>query len=193
MFDDLWAIIAFSEQPATRQESMSSEQYCWLLADGFVKTFNNYCKDYFIPSHAICVDKSISRWYGQGGFWITTSFSMYMAIDCKPENSCEIQNGACGNSRVMLRLKLVKTAEEEGANDLKEDDGLLHGTVVLKNLVLSWANTNQIVCGDLYFASVGACEEMHRIGLRFIGVVKTATRQFPLAYLSSLELVQRGD
>ena len=27
-----------------------------------------------------------------------------------------------------------------------------------------------------------------RIGIRFIGVVKTATKQFPMAYLSSIEL-----
>ena len=38
--------------------------------------------------------------------------SMYVAIDKKPENSCEIQNSACGRSVIMLRLRLVKTAEE---------------------------------------------------------------------------------
>eukprot|EP00978_Attheya_sp_CCMP212_P007953 scaffold18506_cov37-Attheya_sp.AAC.1 len=31
------------------------------------------------------------------------------------------------------------------------------------------------------------------MGIRFIGVVKTATRHFPLAYLSNLELENRGD
>jgi hypothetical protein len=31
------------------------------------------------------------------------------------------------------------------------------------------------------------------MGLFFIGVVKTATRHFPLAYLSNLELENRGD
>jgi hypothetical protein len=61
-FDDLWASIAFSEQPATRPESMSSKQYHWLLVNGFVKKFNDYRKDYFIPSHTICVDESISRY-----------------------------------------------------------------------------------------------------------------------------------
>ena len=29
---------------------------------------------------------------------------------------------------------------------------------------------------------------MMRIGIRFIGVVKTATKKFPMAYLSSIEL-----
>lgn len=192
-FDDIWSCLSFSEQPDTRPNTMSSEQYRWLLVDGFVEKFNDYRKDYFIPSHTICVDESISRWYGQGGFWINIGLPMYMAIDRKPENGCEIQNAACGKSGVMLRLKLVKTAEEEGANIEEEDDGLLHGTVVLKHLVMPWAMTNRIVCADSYFASVGACEEMARIGLRFIGVVKTATRRFPQTYLSALELVERGD
>ena len=31
------------------------------------------------------------------------------------------------------------------------------------------------------------------MGLRFIGVVKTATKKFPMSYLSNLELVQHGD
>jgi hypothetical protein len=53
--------------------------------------------------------------------------------------------------------------------------------------------THHIICGDSYFASVAACEEMKRSGLRFIGVVKTATQQFLQAYLLALELVQCGD
>ena len=110
-FDDLWGCLSFSEQPATRPETMTSEQYCWLLIDGFVEKFNEYRKHFFIPSHTICVDESISRWYGQGGFWINIGLQMYMAIDRKPENGGEIQNAAFGTSGVMLRLKLVKSAE----------------------------------------------------------------------------------
>jgi hypothetical protein len=55
---------------------MTSEQYCWLLVDGFVEMFNEYRKNYFIPSHTICVDASISQWYGQGGFWINIGIPM---------------------------------------------------------------------------------------------------------------------
>ena len=31
------------------------------------------------------------------------------------------------------------------------------------------------------------------MGLRFIGVVKTATREYPMPYLSTVELLQKGD
>ena len=93
----------------------------------------------------------------------------------------------------MMRLKLVKTMEEQNAHTQPGDGGLLHGTAVLKFLVLPWARTDRIVCADSYFASVGTLKELKRIGLRFIGVVKTATRQFPQSYLANLEMRVRGE
>jgi hypothetical protein len=70
---------------------------------------------------------------------------------------------------------------------------LLHGAAVLKSLVLPWARTDRIVCADSYSASVGALQELKRIGICFIGVVKTATRQFPQSHLSHLEMTEQGD
>jgi hypothetical protein len=72
------------------------------------------------------------------------------------------------------------------------DGGLLHGAAILKLLVLPWARTDRIVCANSYFASAGALRELKWIGLHFIGVVKTATRQFPQSYLSHLEMTNRG-
>ena len=135
----------------------------------------------------------MSRWYGQGGHWINHGLPMYVAIDRKPENGCEIQNAACGHSGVMIRLKIVKTAEEENASAVTEDDGNNHGTNVLKFLVEPWERTDRCVCVDSYFTSVNAVTVLRMMGLRFIGVVKTATKKFPMSYLSNLELVQRGD
>ena len=60
-------------------------------------------------------------------------------------------------------------------------------------MVEPWVRTDHCVCADSYFASVNAVTVMRMIGLCFIGVVKTATKKFPMSYLSNLELVQRGD
>ena len=147
----------------------------------------------FFPSDEICVDKCMSRWYGQGGHWINHGLPMYVAIDRKPENGCEIQNAACGRSGVMIRLKIVKTAEEENASVVTDDGGNNHGTNVLKFLVEPWIRTDRCVCVDSHFASVNAVTVMRMMGLRFIGVVKTATKKFPMSYLSNLDLVQHGD
>ena len=135
----------------------------------------------------------MSWWYRQGGHWINHGLPMYVAIDRKPENGCEIQNAACGRSGVMIRLKIVKTAEEENASAVTDDDGNNHGTNVLKFLVEPWVRTDCCVCANSYFMSVNAVTVMRMIGLHFIGVVKTATKKFPMSYLSNLELVQHGD
>jgi hypothetical protein len=192
-FDRIWSMIRFSRQPDVVPQGMSSEAYRWLLVDGFVERINAHREAFFIPSDRICVDESMSRWYGNGGYWINIGLPQYVAIDRKPENGCEIQNSGCGRSGIMLRLKLVKTAEEEHANILPGDEGLLHGTAIIKYLVLPWRASGRIVCADSYFASVATLKELKRLGLRFIGVVKTATRQFPQAYLSGLEMEERGD
>ena len=93
----------------------------------------------------------------------------------------------------MIQLKIVKTAEEENASAATDDDGNNHGTNVLKFLVEPWVRMDYCVCADSYFASVNAVTVMRMMGLRFIGVVKMATKKFPMSYLSNLELVQRGD
>ena len=73
-----------------------------------------------------------------------------------------------------------------------DDDGNNHGTNVLKFLVEPWVRMDHCVCADSYFASVNAVTVMRMMGLHFIGVVKTATKKFPMSYLSNLELVQHG-
>ena len=124
---------------------------------------------------------------------MTSELPMYVVIDRKPENGCEIQNAACGYSGVMIRLKIVKTAEEENGSAVTDDDGNNHGTNVLKFLVEPWVRTDHCVCADSYFTSINAVRVMRTMGLYFIGVVKTATKKFPISYLSNLELVQRGN
>ena len=64
---------------------------------------------------------------------------------------------------------------------------------MLKRVVKNWAGTGRIVCADSYYASGEACDEMEMMGLKFIGVVKTATRRFPMTYLSELDLKKRGE
>jgi len=118
---------------------------------------------------------------------------MYVAIDRKPENGCEIQNKTCGRSAIMLRLSVVTSAEHERATGTDNDDGLPHGASVLKWLVAPWAGTQQVVCVDSYFASVAAANQLLTTGLRFIGVVKTATRGYPMKALSTLEVDTRGE
>ena len=74
----------------------------------FVERFNSYRATNVQPSEQICVDESMSRWYGNGGDWINLGIPQYIAIDRKPENGGEIQDASCGQSGIMLRLKVVQ-------------------------------------------------------------------------------------
>ena len=83
---------------------------------------------------------------------------MYIAIGHKPENGCEIQNSACSESGVMLRLLLVKSEEYSQLHTQKNNEGLQHGTAILKYIVVPWANSERGGCADSYFASVSSVE-----------------------------------
>ena len=188
-FDELWSCLRWSEQPDERPEEMNHAEYMWRLVDDMVDIFNRHRSDNFLPAEWICVDESISRWYGLGGQWINIGLPMYVTIDRKPESGCEIQNAACGVSGVMLRLLLVKSEEHSELHTQENEEGIAHGTQILKYLTLPWANSNRGVCADSYFASVSSAEELMNIGLRFIGVVKTATKKYPMRYLSGKEML----
>ena len=106
----------------------------------------------------ICVDELISHLYGMGGTWINWGLPMYVALDRKPDNGCEIRNSECGISGIMMRLKLVRNEENEDSHLKIGEDGLHHGTRVMKYLVSPWSGTNRIMCVDSYFSSVIGAE-----------------------------------
>ena len=44
---------------------------------------------------------------------------MYVSMERNTDNGAEIQNAACGRSGIMMRLRIVKSARNEGN---QEDD-----------------------------------------------------------------------
>ena len=44
---------------------------------------------------------------------VNLGLPMYVAIERNTENRAEIQNGACGRSRFMMRLRIVNSARYE--------------------------------------------------------------------------------
>ena len=82
---------------------------------------------------------------------------MYAAMDRKPDNGSEIQNAAYGQSEIMMWLRILKSVNNE-EDQQDDEDNIPHGTKVLKELVMPWANTDRIVCTDSYLVSVPAAE-----------------------------------
>jgi hypothetical protein len=101
-FDDIWKCMRFSYQPPERPPHLDSKDYRWKLVSNFVDLSNEHREEFFTPCDRICVDESISRWYGLGGDWINVGLPMYVAMERKPENGAEIQNACCADSGVMI-------------------------------------------------------------------------------------------
>lgn len=188
-FDALWSCMTFSAQTV---DGDTSENGRWQRVDDHVTSINTHRAARVSPREIICVDESMSNWYGQGGHWIEHGLPMYVAIKRKPENGCEIQNAACARSGIMLNLSVVVTAEHQQAGATDDDEGLPHETAVLKQLVAPWAGTKRVVCADSYFPSVATAEQLLAMGLRFVDVVKTAVRGYPMSVLSAIPLQARG-
>ena len=51
-----------------------------------------------------------------------------------------------------------------------------------------FSHSDAIVVADSYFASVSSAIRPKEIGFRFIGVVKTATKEYPMPHLGSIPL-----
>lgn len=116
-----------------------------------------------------------------------------IALLYKPENGCEIQNAACGTTGIMMELRIVKGDENDVLDVDAEDQELTHGCKVMLSLLRHWKSRKErIVCADSYFASVQSARRLFEFGFRFIGVVKTATTKFPMKFLGSVELPERG-
>jgi Transposase IS4 len=70
---------------------------------------------------------------------------------------------------------------------------LLPGTAVLRRLVSLWDGSGRIFTVDSYFSSVETTLHLCDLRLIYVGVVKTATRRFPKAYLGQQTLHNRVD
>ena len=59
-------------------------------------------------------------------------------------------------SRIQHALKVVKSEEDSHLHTQENNEGLQHGTAILKYIVLLWANSERGVCADSYFALVSS-------------------------------------
>jgi len=187
-FEEIYGCIQFG--PCLNDSDVSSSQLRWSRVTPFVNAINAHRRQNVTPSESICVDESMSRWYGLGGDWSEIGLPHYVAMDRKPENGCELKTASCGSSGIMLSIEIVQSAMD--SQNLTYESELPHGTAVLLRLVEPWFQTGRIVCADSYFASVRTAEELLKCKMKFIGVVKTATKEYPMKFLSEQELSTRG-
>ena len=115
----------------------------WGVISEFITAINDHRSSQVFPSDSICVDESMSRWYGLGGDWIDIGLPHYVAMDCKPENGCEFKTASCG---IILRMDVVMSAEETRGKAFESET--THGAAVTLRLVEPWFYIQRLVCAD---------------------------------------------
>lgn len=153
----------------------------WSPVEEFLVAINRSREERMSPCEFICVDESISRWYGLGGDWCGEGLPHYVSIERKPESGCEIKSSCCGRSGIMLRMELVTGKETGESMDFSEC--FKHSTSVTMRLVQPWLLSNRAVFADSWFSSVETACALLNQKTKYIGIVKTATREYPIAQM----------
>ena len=189
-FEAILASIRFSEQRDEKPSWLSDQAYRWTLVDDFIQAINTHREHYFEPSGTICVDESMVRWYGLGGSWISMGLPHFVQIDRKPDDGCEIQDACCAESGILCRLSIVKHEADE--NNKKTDDTGNVGTNTVIKLTQPWHKSGRIIVGDSAFSSVNTAVQLHKLKLGYIGVVKQATKYYPMEPFQRTILPEKG-
>ena len=91
----------------------------------------------------------------------------------------------------MISLEIVSSKED--ADRLEYAGEMKHGAAVVCRMTKALHGSKRTVVGDSAFASVETAVKLREKGLFFIGIVKTATTDFPKAELGSVILEEPGD
>lgn len=84
-FEQILRCISFSFCPEY-QDNMNSAVQRWALVDDFVMAINHHRQSSFTRSESICIDESMSRWYGIGGSYTNKGLPNYVHLDRKPKS-----------------------------------------------------------------------------------------------------------
>jgi len=155
-----------------------NEEDKWSAVRPLVDALNDKWRAIINPGYKLTVDESMFSWLGQGQC-SKSGMPAVMKIKRKPKGiGCEVKTLADSCSQIMLRMELHEGQEVMSTKPHQKELGA--GTGTLLRLTEPWYGSGRVVVGDSWFGSVKATDQLFERGLHFIGMVKTATRNYPL-------------
>ncbi|XP_050298561.1 piggyBac transposable element-derived protein 4-like [Anthonomus grandis grandis] len=135
--------------------------------------------DIYSPGYKVTVDESMFAWYGKGLHNERDGMPAVIKIQRKPKGvGCECKTIADVQSGIMIGLEINEGKEAMQKKEWQRELGA--GTATTLRLTRPWHGSGRIVVGDSWFASVKTAIELNKRGLNFLGIVKTATRNYPI-------------
>jgi hypothetical protein len=154
----------------------------WIRVSLFIDAFNERREKIIKPGRELIIDESMSWWTGKDGeiYYGGMPHKSYVKRKPKP-NGCELKSCADVASGVMLFLEIQKGKD----HNLRAEyaDSLPHHAALGLRLSKPWQYSQRICNGDAGFGSFQAAKAHREHGLHFRGIVKQATKYFPIKYL----------
>lgn len=160
------------------------------------------------PGEFLTPDECMSSWLGQEGLYSVEGIPHLSKIIRKPKGvGCEMKSVADSASKIMLRLEIMEGKERmavrryalrTNANihpaapnidqynaDVLANDVYKATTAQTLRLLEPWFGTGRTAVGDSYFASVETLLALAKHGMYFMGIVKTAHKEYPMQHLKN--------
>jgi hypothetical protein len=130
------------------------------------------------------VDEIMSAWTGAEMKYKHDGAPHVTKIPRKPEGvGIEMKAAADGETGIIMRVEVMKGAETQKKQRYYTECNQSDGTAVTLRLMEPWLRSNRVVHADSAFSSVLTARQLRKRGLFFMGIVKTAHKQFPKKYL----------
>lgn len=155
----------------------------WREVRGLIDAFNKHRIEVVTPGPKLICDEAVSPWDGLEQKYHEAGCPHVTRIPRKPEDSgVELKCSADCGTGIMLQLEIQEGKEKMNRKEYVQAFGAT--TACTLRLVKPWFHTHRTVLGDSWFASVKTLVKLHEVGgLFFSGVVKTASREYPMQFL----------
>jgi hypothetical protein len=158
----------------------------YLPIEGFIEAFNARRRTVVNPGRNIVVDECMSSWKGEEMVLAHESVMHVTKIQRKPKGvGVEFKSCADGGSHVLLQLEIQKS-KLANQNKRFAAEYPFHVAVVLR-LVAHWFGTGRRIIADAAFSSLATCTALLLNGLFYLGIVKTATKGYPVQFCKNWE------
>ncbi|KAL5467723.1 hypothetical protein EMCRGX_G031988 [Ephydatia muelleri] len=179
-FEEIQECLAF----CSMHDGIAPEDDPWKEIRLIIDGFNDNRQQGIIPGSHIAVDEVMSAWYGAEATWVAEGMPHVTKIPRKPEGEgAEMKALADGQTKILIRLDVMEGKEHQRKKAFADIGS--EGTAVTLRLTQPWFGSGRVVHADSAFSSVKTCMALRQYGLHFMGIIKTAHKEYPLTYLTS--------
>ncbi|OQR85202.1 hypothetical protein ACHHYP_20598 [Achlya hypogyna] len=163
-------------------EGQPNEEDPWAPIRPLIEGFNATRAEHILPGTFLTVDECMSAWKGSNRKHRHDGMPHVTKIQRKPEGvGAEFKSIACSQTGILLKLDIVEGTARQSSKQFHQQYG--SGTSSVLRLSQEYFGSGRTVVADSAFASVKTLLALKKSGLFFMGMVKTAHREFPKSVL----------